>query len=803
MPELYNDQYLATIPTAVTLAVEQHASGPSADLIEQLQTACGADSNKLAALQAAFCKLLVHRHVLDNELTAPESMADLDRFVFEQHKKNRPNAIFYGIFRSGEVYIFLHEDGGTFPYKLTYHAFDPNTKRHVSELADLYTWDSVKKEQRAEAFVHATNKAEMVALAMYYFARLDPLPHHHPQMDALASDLLAVCTSIMNASNSSSQAADPHAPSTMERLQEHTGKTAGTVFGRATQKSEKGHVQTPGRHSVEKPTMEPVRKLVQQPCQKLFQKYGPPPVQKPANPPMPNPEQALLLRRAQEPEIKLPYVPDKTAVGNVLTDSAGVTEDMNNNRRGNSIVFPHSILEPSAAFRDIEGSSSAFICRASGTEYRKDSMDVHHLRESSNVGGYEEARRNHGRIQASHEALRNPVTKEIQLDYLVREEFALIEARRAKIFEQITTCKVRLETLQAQDATVPYQPDKTGVTRMVISPPVQRNRTLDKSAAQFHALRQLAAGMGAEGDLLDVLPFSQAVICLHEDQKFFTGKKMALAKKIRIGDIEDESGPASPLWAYLLDNNISTGIPDLTYYSLGKRRGKGTRHNATDVHAAILRDEYKHCETPSVLTATVKFYLYKKGVTASFPIEVSKTLVNLVTRSCKDYRDAIQEKGLGEAMEIIDTVEDDYPIKMEMDPGQVMPTPSQHPVPNSYNSPRVNSDSVMILQAAQARELQIGTAVNSAQLRLNAAKKNVEQLRTKQDELQAELVQLETAIEMGEAEVIAAEQEKGRYDEDIRLCRAEQENIMSRMDPGVKAMIELGRQMERGAQRRD
>ncbi|KAJ4354012.1 uncharacterized protein N0V89_005744 [Didymosphaeria variabile] len=345
------------------------------------------------------------------------------------------------------------------------------------------------------------------------------------------------------------------------------------------------------------------------------------------------------------------------------------------------------------------------------------------------------------------------------------------------------------------------------------------------SAAQFNALRQLKTEMGADGDLLDVLPFSQVVICKHQDQKLLTGKKTALAGKIRMGNIEDESGPVSPLWAYLLDNSMTNGTTDLTYYSFGKRCRQGTRHNATDVHSARLREEFRHCETPSVLTATAKYYLYKKGVTASFPIQVSKTLANLVIRSCKDYRDADHEGNLGKPMEdaaqdnkdmeIIDTVAVGDPMSAFVPPTIGM-TPlhapnhlretvssSQHPVPSAYNYLLVSTDSVLMLQAAQARERQIVTAGQSTQQRFDAAKQHVDQLRTKRDVLQVELIQLETAIDAGDAEVVAAEQEKGRYGEAIRICRVEQEEVMNGMDPGVRAMIELGRQMERGSQRRE
>ena len=97
--------------------------------------------------------------------------------------------------------------------------------------------------------------------------------------------------------------------------------------------------------------------------------------------------------------------------------------------------------------------------------------------------------------------------------------------------------------------------------------------------------------MAADAVLLDHLPFSMASIHRHNDRDMLTGKKPVLSEKIRIGTIEDESGLESPLWAYLLDNNIINGTTDIAYYSLGRRGKKGMRHSPQDAHEAALRGE--------------------------------------------------------------------------------------------------------------------------------------------------------------------------------------------------------------------
>jgi hypothetical protein len=220
------------------------------------------------------------------------------------------------------------------------------------------------------------------------------------------------------------------------------------------------------------------------------------------------------------------------------------------------------------------------------------------------------------------------------------------------------------------------------------TPPSARRNLILESGAVSQAFRDLRNEFGADVGLLDVLPFSRCSIRKHNDQ--IASKRRALDEKIRVGTIEDESGTASPLWAYLLDNIATNGATEIAYYSFG-RRGKAMRHKPEDAHEATLRPEFQHCGTPSVLTATAKYYLYKKGVTASYPIHVSKHLAKEIVRSCKDYREAnhieLEVKG-GDAMDFNSvSAEDQGESRFKREPwynsGHATPTPTPAPTPTS------------------------------------------------------------------------------------------------------------------------
>lgn len=94
------------------------------------------------------------------------------------------------------MYVFLHEDNGTFPYKLTYHSFNPSTMAHVSEHACSYMYESIGTQGRHAAFEPAKDASQVGALALYYFSRLKRLGCTYPLMNELTKQLQAMCRSI-------------------------------------------------------------------------------------------------------------------------------------------------------------------------------------------------------------------------------------------------------------------------------------------------------------------------------------------------------------------------------------------------------------------------------------------------------------------------------------------------------------------------------------------------------------------------------------------------------------------------------
>ena len=73
-------------------------------------------------------------------------------------------------------------------------------------------------------------------------------------------------------------------------------------------------------------------------------------------------------------------------------------------------------------------------------------------------------------------------------------------------------------------------------------------------------------------------------------------------------------------------------------------------------------------------------------------------------------------------------------------------------------------------------------------------------MHQKRSELQAELAQLNTAVSAGEAELATMEEEVNKNLTALQKCREEQQGILGGMDANMRAMIELGRQLERGCQ---
>ena len=168
-----------------------------------------------------------------------------------------------------------------------------------------------------------------------------------------------------------------------------------------------------------------------------------------------------------------------------------------------------------------------------------------------------------------------------------------------------------------------------------------QSRASDRKNAElttFEAVKAQVTAFGEDAELLTCPPFFKASIRKHSDQEKLMVKKL-LADKIRIGDIEDEAGMKSPLWAYLADNTFTNRLTELVYFSTGRSNKRATRHTADDAHGGLLREEFMHCETPSALTATAKLYLYRKGISTAFPVEISKYLAREMTRACKAYTD--------------------------------------------------------------------------------------------------------------------------------------------------------------------
>jgi hypothetical protein len=72
-------------------------------------------------------------------------------------------------------------------------------------------------------------------------------------------------------------------------------------------------------------------------------------------------------------------------------------------------------------------------------------------------------------------------------------------------------------------------------------------------------------------------------------------------------------------------------------------------------------------------------------------------------------------------------------------------------------------------------------------------------MRTKQNELEAEWRRIETAINAEQVNASGLEKELDEHNTQIAASKEEQERILN-ANPQIRAMIELGRQMERSSQ---
>jgi hypothetical protein len=87
MPELYCDNFLATVNRAVDNPSIEPSDQPSLPLKDQFRDAFGPEAGKLAALGVAVEKLQKRDR---DTMTLVESSSSLDKYVFDKKKKNLP-----------------------------------------------------------------------------------------------------------------------------------------------------------------------------------------------------------------------------------------------------------------------------------------------------------------------------------------------------------------------------------------------------------------------------------------------------------------------------------------------------------------------------------------------------------------------------------------------------------------------------------------------------------------------------------------------------------------------------------------
>jgi hypothetical protein len=247
-------------------------------------------------------------------------------------------AILYGTLQGNDIYIFLHENAGSFPYHLTYHSFDREIESHVSEHTGRYVWINVPKEQRAEAFLFVSEELQMHALTMYLFSCKEELSYIHSQIVELSQALLSVCNLILG----------PIAAPAPQSIQEAHPKITSLPFLEAVPSCSIGssilHSPKPAPRAIQEHTPRATQ---------LIHKYGPPPVKKPPLGPMQNlmfdtPAQKSSSGAAQ----KL-----TTCIDTVSTNLA---EDMHESQLTRPAISSHDIHGLSADFNNMWSSHNAF-----------------------------------------------------------------------------------------------------------------------------------------------------------------------------------------------------------------------------------------------------------------------------------------------------------------------------------------------------------------------------------------------------------------------------------------------------------
>ena len=143
--------------------------------------------------------------------------------------------------------------------------------------------------------------------------------------------------------------------------------------------------------------------------------------------------------------------------------------------------------------------------------------------------------------------------------------------------------------------------------------------------------------------LLERLPYEDTLIERFDlsSAKFSpTIQKKVLPDRIRIGEHNGKHPTKSAVWGYLMDNDETNGTPGVMFCSHDRLGGKAMRWQASDIIMGTLRKEFSHCDMVWKLTATTKYYLYKRGVKTSYPVKVSNHLARELTITCSSVKTA-------------------------------------------------------------------------------------------------------------------------------------------------------------------
>jgi hypothetical protein len=247
-------------------------------------------------------------------------------------------AILYGTLHGNDVYIFLHENAGSFPYHLTYHSFNAKTESHVSEHTGRYVWKNVPREDRAEAFLFVREELQMHALTMYLFSCQERLAYTHSQIVELSQALLSVCNLILG----------PVAAPATDSTQEAPPNIINLPFSGAVPSSSVGP-------SIQQPP-EPTQQAISNPTSgetQLNHEYGSPPVLEPNQEPMPHP---TFYRDAQNSSSGAAQRLT-TRIDTVPTNPAEVIHESRSTRPA---IASHRIHGLSAGSNNIWGSRTRF-----------------------------------------------------------------------------------------------------------------------------------------------------------------------------------------------------------------------------------------------------------------------------------------------------------------------------------------------------------------------------------------------------------------------------------------------------------